>query len=106
MKNVLQSLATKVLIPLGLTAAASVADTRTHKNILGYGTTALIISNEEIEDIMKIVKFLKDSALLLKDVTQKIKNKTKEQRDGFLGMLFSTLGASLLGNMLAEKGVE
>ena len=55
---------------------------------------------------MKIVKFLKDSALLLKDVTQKIKNKTKEQRDGFLGMLFSTLGASLLGNMLAEKGVE
>ena len=53
MKNVLQSLAKSVLIPLGLTALASAVDSGIHKNILGSGTTILIISNEEMEDIMK-----------------------------------------------------
>ena len=63
MKNVLQPLAKSVLIPLGLTAAASVADSGIHKKVLGSGTTTLIISNEEMEEIMKIVKSLEDSGL-------------------------------------------
>ena len=69
------------------------------------GTTTLIISNKEMNDIMKIVQALEDSNILLKRVTKTIKNETKEQKGGFLSMLLGTLGASLLGNLLAEKGV-
>ena len=65
MKNVIKPLAKSVLIPLGLTAASAV-DAGIHLNILGSGTTALIISNNEMEDIIKIVKSLEDSGLLLK----------------------------------------
>ena len=57
-----------------------------------------------MKDILKIVKSLEDSGLLL-GVSETIKNKAKEQKGGFLSMLLSTLGASLLGNMLAAKGV-
>ena len=53
---------------------------------------------------MKIVQALNDSNILLKGVTQTIKNETKEQKGGFLSMLLGTLGASLLGNLLAAKG--
>ena len=63
----------------------------------------MIIPNEEINDIIKIVQALEDSNMLLKGVTKTIKNETKEQKGGFLSMLLDTLGASLLGNMLAEK---
>ena len=62
--------------------------------------TALIISNDEINDIIKIVKFLEDSGLLLKGVTETVQNEVKEQIGGFLSMLLGTLGASLLGNLL------
>ena len=55
---------------------------------------------------MKIVKSLKDAGLLLKEVTKKIQNEAKEQKEGFLSMLLGTLGASLLGNILACKGVK
>ena len=65
MKNALKSLAKSLLIPLGLTAAASVTDAKTHKGILSSETTALIISNEEIMDIVKTVIPLKDSGLLI-----------------------------------------
>ena len=58
-----------------------------------------------MEDILKIVKSLEDSGLLLKEVSETIKNETKEQKRGFLSMLLGTLGASVLGNMLAGKGV-
>ena len=58
MKNVIKPLAKSVLIPLGLTAAASAADAGIHKKFLGSGTTTLIISNDELEDIVKIVKSL------------------------------------------------
>ena len=67
-------------------------------------TTTLIISNEEMNEIMKIVQAFEDSNILLKGVTKTIKNKTKEHKGGFLGMLLCTLGASLLGNILAGKG--
>ena len=58
-----------------------------------------------MNDIMKIVLTLEDSNILLKGVTKTIKNETKEQKGRFLSMLLGTLGASLLGNLLAGKGV-
>ena len=72
MKNVIKPLAKSVLIPLGLTATASAADAGIHKKILGSRTTTLTISNDEMEDIMKLVKSLKDSGLLLKGVSETI----------------------------------
>ena len=72
--------------------------------MFGSGVTTLIISNEEMNDITKIVESLKESGLLIKDVSETIKNEAKEQKGGFLGMLLGTLGASLLGNLLTGKG--
>ena len=73
-------LAKNVLVPLGITAAASAIDAGIEKKIHGSGTTTLIISNEEMNDIMKIVQALEDSNILLKGVTKIIKNETKEKR--------------------------
>ena len=101
----IKPLAKSVLILLGLTAAASAADAGIHKKLLGSGTTTLIISNEEMNDITKIVQALQGCNILLKGVIETIKNKTKEQKGGFLSMLLGTLGASLLGNLLAGKGI-
>ena len=64
-----------------------------------------IISNEEMNDLMKIVEALKDSNILLNGVTKTITNETKEQKGGFLSTLLGTLAASLLGNTLAGKGI-
>ena len=80
-------------------------DAGIQKKIHGSGTTTLIISNEEINDITKIVQALEDSDILLKGVTKTIKNETKEQKVGFLSMLLGALGAILLGNLLAGKGI-
>ena len=103
----IKPLAKSVLIPLGLTAAASAADAGIHKKILGSGNmTTLIISNDEIHDIIKIVKSLEDSGLLLKGITETVQNKVKEQKGGFLSMLLDTLGASLLWNLLPGQGVN
>ena len=102
--NVLKPLAKSILRPLGLTAAALATDAAIHKKMFGSGTITLIISNEEMNDIMKIVKSLEDSGLLIKGVSQTIKNEAKEQKGGFLSMLLETLGASLLGNLLTGKG--
>ena len=104
MKSVITPLAKSVLIPLGLTAAASAADAGIHKKILGSGNTTLIISNKDIDDLIKIVKSLEDSGLLLKGITESVQNEIKEQKGGFLSMLLGTLGASLLGNLLTGKG--
>ena len=71
-------LAKNVLAPLGTTAAASAIDAGIQKKIHGSGTTTLIISNEEMNDIMKIVQALEDSNILLKGVTKTIKNETKD----------------------------
>ena len=104
-KNIIKPLAKSVLILLGLTAAAWAADAGIHKKILGSRNTTLNISNEEMNDIIKIVQILEDSNVLLKGVTKTIENETKEQKGGFLSMLLGTLGASLLGNLLTGKGV-
>ena len=105
-KNVISPLAKSVLIPLGLTAAASAADAGIHKKILGSGNTTLIISKKEMNDIIKIVQAPEDSNILLKGVTKTIENETNEQKREFLSMLVGTLGASLLGNLLTGKGNE
>ena len=96
-----------VIKPLGmlaLTAAASATDTAINKKILGSGTRTLIISNDKMNAILKIVKSLEDSGVLSKGVSETIKNEAKEQKGGFLSMLLGILGASFLGNMLAGKG--
>ena len=98
-------LAKNILAPLGVTAAVSAIDAGIQKKIHGSGTTTLIISNEEMNDIIKIIQSLEDSNILLKGVTNTIKNETKEQKGGFLSMLLGTLGASLLGNLLTGKGI-
>ena len=102
MKNVLKPLGKSVSIPLELTAAASATD---HQKIFGSGTrrsdlasrtTKLIISNEEMDHVMKIVQSLEESGLLIKCVGEINKNKANEQKGRFLSMLLGTLGASLL----------
>ena len=98
-------LAKNVLAPLGLTAAISAIDGSIQKKIHGSGVK-LIIEQEDMKDIMKIIEALEDSGILLKGVSKTIENETKEQRGGFLSMLLGTLGASLLGNLLTGgKGI-
>ena len=97
--------AKSILAPLRITAAASAIYAGIQKKMHGSGTTTLIISNKEMNDIMKIVEALEDSNILLNRVTKTIKNETKEQNGRFLGMLLGNLGASLLGNMLTGKGM-
>ena len=111
MKNLLKPLAKSVLISLGLTAVASATDVAIHKKMVGSGhllnlasrMITLIISNEEINDIIKIIKSLEESGLLIKTVNKTIKNEAKEQKGGFLSMLLGTLGASLLESLLTSK---
>ena len=86
-----------------LTAVASATDAAIHKKMFGSGFTTFIVSNEEI-NIIKIVKSLEESGLLIKGVSDTIKNEAKEQKENFLGMLLGTLDASLLGNLLTGKG--
>ena len=106
MKSAIKPLANSVLIPLGLTAAASGADAGIHKRILGSGhNTTLIISKDEMQDLLEIVKYLENSGLLKKRISEKIKNETKAQKGGFLSMLLGKLVASLLGDILIGKGV-
>ena len=69
-------------------------------------TTTLVISNDQMNDIIKVVKSLEDSALLLKGVAETVQNEVKEQKGGFLSMFLGTLGASFLGNVLAGRGVN
>ena len=106
-KSVITPLAKSVLIPLVLTATASEADAGIHKKIVGSGNnTTLIILDNDMEDLIKVVKSLEDSRLLLKGVTESVQNEVKEQKGEFLSMLLGTLGASLLGIILSRKGIN
>ena len=87
-------IAKTILAPLEITAAASAINAGIQKKIHGSGITTLIISNEEMNDKIKIVQSLEDSNILLKGVTKTIKNETKKQKGGFLSMLLGTLGIS------------
>ena len=96
MNNVLTPLAKYVLLLFGLTVAASATNAPIQMKIYGSGVTALM---------MKLVKSLEKSELLIEVVSETIRNEVKEQKGGFLGMLLGKLGASLLGNLSAGKGV-
>ena len=89
---------------LGLTAAASTADAAINKKILGSGNhTTLIISNDDMQDLLKIVKSLEDSGILFNRITETVKNEVKEQKGRFLSMLLGAVGASLLGDLLTKN---
>ena len=100
MKNVLTPLVTCTFVPLGLTTVASATNEAIQEESFGSGTTSLIISNEEMNDTMKIVKSLEESSFQIKGGSETIKNEAKKQKGEFLG----TLGASLLRDTLAGKG--
>ena len=112
MKNVLKSLTKSVLIPLGLKAAASALDAAIHKKMFESGcpsdltsrTVTLKVSNEEMNIIMKIVKSLEESGLVIKGVSETIQNEAKKQNGRFLSMLLGTLLVGLSGNLLIGKG--
>ena len=98
-------LAKNVLASLDLTASMSAIDGSIQKKIHGSGVK-LIIEQEDMNDIMKIIEAFENSGILLKGVSKAIENETNEQRGGFLSMLLGTLGASLLGNLLTGgKGI-
>ena len=101
--NRVKPLTKSILIPFGLTAAASTTNAAIHKKMFGSEFIKLIISNEELEDIMKIIKSLEGCGLLIKGVSETIKYGVKEQNGRSLGILLGTLGASLLGNLLSSK---
>ena len=106
MNSVLMLLAKSVLLPYGLSAVMSATDADIKVNHglcrpsdLASRTTALIIWNEEMEDITKIVNLLGESGLQIKRIGETIKNEAKEQKSRFLPMLLGTLVASILGNI-------
>ena len=103
--KVAMPLAKNVLAPSGLTAAMSAIDDGIRKTMRGDGIK-LVIEQENMNDIIKIIEVLENSGILLKGVTKTIENETNEQRGGFLSMLLGILGASLLGNLLmGGKGI-
>ena len=93
------------MVPFWLTVAAWTTDAAIQKKVFDSGTT-LVFSNKEIDDIMKLIRSLEDAALLIKGVCEKVEQDVKEQQKGeFLAMLAASLGANLLGNMLAGRRV-
>ena len=102
--KVAMPLAKIVLAPLGLRAAMSAIDGSIQKKIHGSGVK-LIIEQQDMNDIMKIIKTLENSGILLKGVSKTTENETKEQRGGFLSMLLGTLETILLGNLLTGKDI-
>ena len=105
MKNLLTPLVKKVVLLFGLSTGMSAADAAIQKKIYGSEITTLIISNEEMEDIVKIVKSFEESRLLVRGISETIKNATKEQKGGFLPIVLGTLAASLLESTLTGRGV-
>ena len=99
MKNKLKPLAKNLLIPLGLTAATSATDAAFIRKYLDQ-----VWLNEEMNNIMKIVKSLEEFGLLIKGFSEITKNEVKKQNDGFFSTLLGTVYASLLGNILTVKG--
>ena len=100
---VVKPLAKSVLVPLGLPPSVSATNAAIHKAMFRSGFTTLIISNEEMNDIIKIA--LEESGLLIKGISETIKNEAKEQKGGFLPLLLVTLTASVLGSVLTGRGV-
>ena len=99
------SIGKNTLAPLGLIAAKSAKDAAIQKKMYGSGNKTLIISNNYLNDLIKITTVLEKHDILLEGTTKTIKNNTKKQEGGFLSTLLGALGASLLGNLLTEKGL-
>ena len=95
MKNVFTSLAKRVLLPLKLMTATSAIDVAIQKKTHKSGRTTLIISKEEMDDIMKIVKYLEESDLLKKSANKTTEHEAVEQSGGCFDTLLATLGANL-----------
>ena len=100
MRSMLTPLAKSILLPLGLTTLVSTKESVVQKKISGSSMKTLIISSEEMEYIMKFVKSLKKSDLLIEGVSKTIKNEAKEQKGRFLGMLIGTSAVSVLGRKI------
>ena len=99
------SLGKNILAPLRLSAAMSATDAAIQNKMYCSGNTTLIISDNDMNDMIKIVKALEEHDALLKGIAKTIKNETKEQNGDFLSMLLGTSCASLLGNLLSGKGM-
>ena len=104
-ENIHKLLAKSFLVQLRLLTAVLATDAAIQNNIFGLSTAALVLSNEDLNDIVAIVKSPEECSLFIKGVSEITKNEAKEQKGQFLGILLVTLSASLLGNMLAGKGV-
>ena len=96
MKNILTPSAKIFLSPFRLSAVMSATDAAIQKRIYWSGSTALTISNEEIEDIMEVVQSLEGSRLLIQEISEIIKNETKEQKGTVLSLFLGALSARLL----------
>ena len=113
MKGVCTHLGKDVLLPLRLSTGMYAAGAAIQKKIYGSGClsdllwriTTLISSNEEMEDIMKVVKSVEESGLIIKGISETIKDEAKEQKGEFLSILLGTLGAKLLRSALTRKWV-
>ena len=101
--NLIKPLTKSVVIPLRLTGAASATDAAIHKKMFGLGITSFIISNEETNDFIKIVKSFKGFGILTKGVIETIKNEAKEEKARFLSILLHTVEASFTENLLINK---
>ena len=99
------SIGKNILASLGLSAAMSTTDASIQKKMYGSGNTISIISNDDLDDLIKIVTALEEHDILLKGTSKIIKNNTKKQEGGFLSMLLGIFGASLIGNLLSGKGL-
>ena len=105
-RSVLKPLTKRVLIPSRLITVAPATDAAIQKKIFESGITTLIISNEEMDNIVHINKSLEESFLLIKSFSKTNQNETKEQTSRFCSMLLGILGASSLGNLLTDKGIK
>ena len=97
------SIGKNILAPLGLRAVMSATDAAIQKKMYGSGNKTLIISNNDLNDLIKIATALEEHNILLNGMSKTIKNKIKKQEGGLLSMLLRTLGAPLLGNLLTGK---
>ena len=99
------SIGKNILAPLRLSAAMSATDAAFERKMYGSGNKTLMISNNDLNDLIKITTALEEHDILLNGMSKTIKNKIKKQEGGFSSMLLGTLGASLLGNLLTGKGL-
>ena len=100
-ENLLKPLDKSVLVPLGLTAAALATDAAIQKKIFGWVTTTLVFPNKDLNDIMKIAKYLKEPCLLIKDVSETVENEVKNKKRVF-GYVGCYIGCSFISKCVGR----